>query len=281
MIPNQDRRWWQIVFVCDEPDEAGARLFALGAQGIEILGTRSLRCFVEGSDRADALAQSARSFATEERREEIEEKNWVQECEEILRRLTIGAITIVPVMSASSPPPADRGHGEIRIIPGSGFGTGHHATTSSVIDLLQHPLLRGEPPRRVLDMGTGSGILALASSELYGATVDAIDMDPDAISNARENIELNGPGRQISARVGSVESASGPYSLIVANIYAEVLRSLESRFYALSGNRARLILSGIMRDLRGDVLEVYSPERWKLEDERCTDGWVSLLFTKT
>lgn len=143
------------------------------------------------------------------------------------------------------------------IPPRRAFGTGEHATTRFCLELLESTEVEG---RRVLDFGTGSGILAMASSALGAASVIAIDNDPEAIEIARETLVMNGfritsPSRgpdvepragesDIDLRQGDLSIVSGRYSLIVANIHAGPLEERAPVLAALQGRGDEMILSG-------------------------------------
>jgi ribosomal protein L11 methyltransferase len=148
-----------------------------------------------------------------------------------------------------------------------------------VLELLQHPTvqtLRTKTP--VLDLGTGSGILALGASILFNTTVDAIEIDPLALQNAHRNVVLNGAaGARVTLIEGDLEAARGPYPLILANIYAEVLCDLEPGFSRLISPGGLLIVSGIMTSLEALVTEAYGA--WGLLEIRRNGGWIALLFS--
>lgn len=266
------------------PEEQSAALFEAGAEGVEILSTDSLSCFVR-ADRA-----GLERFLEIARREpyqllghaEVEDRNWIQECEEVWKPLSIGRITIRPIVTGKQCESPRKG--EIQIVPGLGFGTGHHATTSCVIALLQTGHLRSAQVGRVLDMGTGSGILGLACREIFRAQVEGLDIDEAAIRNARENIELNRAEDLMTVRVGSfetVKTSPARYDLILANIYAEVLCAHESDFASALRDGGLLLLSGIMQCSRQYVFSTFfGASRWRLLEEREEGGWVTLLMKK-
>src|SRR4029453_614877 len=117
----------------------------------------------------------------------IEDIDWAARSQAHLTRINVGRVTVAPPWDAAPP-----GGGVLVIIqPSTGFGTGHHQTTRLCLDLLQHAHVAG---RRVLDLGTGSGVLALAAWRLGAESVEAIDYDEDAIVTARGDVCFKGGG---------------------------------------------------------------------------------------
>ncbi len=137
----------------------------------------------------------------------------------------------------------------IDLDPQMAFGTGEHATTRGCLRLLDGALRLGD---RVLDVGSGSGILAIAAAKLGAGEVVAIEEDPDANLNARENLERNGVAtdvRLIEARADPALLAElGRFDVILANILSSVIRPLLPAFRTVLRNQGRLIVSGILRD---------------------------------
>ena len=135
------------------------------------------------------------------------------------------------------------------------------------------------------DAGTcfwGSGILALTIAELFSSPCDAIDTDPLALDNARCNLSLNPHlAPYVTLLEGSIEQASGNYSLIVANIYAEVLCELTTGFHSNLLPGGLLFMSGIMASLWSKVETTFSSQGWRLVDKEESSGWVAVLFERS
>lgn len=155
----------------------------------------------------------------------------------------------------------------IIIQPSMGFGTGHHATTRLCLAHLQKITLDG---RSALDVGTGSGVLAIAASRLGAAPILAIDDDPDAIESARENVGLN---RGVEVTLGTMDlrrATLRPFDLVLANLTGALLTAAAATLVQLTARNGRLILSGFMEHEERGVMEAFAScevERRSQEDE--------------
>jgi ribosomal protein L11 methyltransferase len=141
----------------------------------------------------------------------------------------------------------DRGPGERVIVlePGRAFGTGLHETTSLVAEALSQRAHRVRGAT-VLDVGCGSGILALIALELGAAAVRAIDVDPEAVAVARENAERNGRAKELRADGAFIDDLREPFGVVVANIEAKTLVEIAPALTACVGRGGWLVLSGIL-----------------------------------
>jgi ribosomal protein L11 methyltransferase len=169
---------------------------------------------------------------------EIEERDWLGEWKQSWQPVEIGRLIIAPPWSDVN----DR-HDRliVRIEPGMAFGTGTHETTRLCLDAIQKHFAGGS----FLDVGTGTGILAIAAAKLFpGARVEACDTDEAAIAIARENAVLNGVAEQINFRVGSVDDSTASADLVCANLTADVINQMLPTFVSLSCGK--LLLSGIL-----------------------------------
>jgi ribosomal protein L11 methyltransferase len=158
-----------------------------------------------------------------------------------------------------------------------GFGTGHHATTRLCLAALQTMDLDG---RDVLDVGTGSGVLAIAAVRLGAARALGIDYDADAIQSARENLAANPAARNVSFETIDLAAAALPASdVVTANLTGAMLVRASPVLLAAVRTGGVLILSGILADERDEVAAAYprAPIVW----ERDEDGWVGLAVKKS
>lgn len=265
----------------DRLDSICAELIECGASGTTLGSDSEIECFIQGDtadvvhlliDRAQALGCEITSH------EEVLEENWTAACPELWEPIKAGSFTILPVESSDDK--RDVASDVLRIIPGLGFGTGHHPTTNMIIGVLSE-LTRTPPPTKVFDLGTGSGILAIAAAKLFQAPVIGVDIDPLAISNARENVALNGVESLVSVSTDPIEAIQETFPLIVANVYGEALAALSKEITRIAEPRCSLVLSGISELVCGLVLEAFCDALgWHLERELSQDGWVCLALQR-
>jgi ribosomal protein L11 methyltransferase len=164
------------------------------------------------------------------------------------------------------------------------FGTGHHGTTRGCL-LALDDLAKRRRARHVLDLGTGSGVLAIAAAKRFRRRVIAGDIDPVAVEAARSNGRLNGAGPmtifvRAAGTKARVIAAHAPYDLIFANILLGPLLRLAVPIRRLSAPRARVVLSGLLPRDANAVLAIYRAQGLVLERRITLDGWVTLLLER-
>jgi ribosomal protein L11 methyltransferase len=175
--------------------------------------------------------------------------------------------------------PAGDARAVLVIEPGRAFGTGHHGSTEGSLRLLEGALAR-HPGARVLDVGTGSGILAVAAIKLGAASVLAIDIDPDAVAAARANAERNGCGQRIEVALAAPGSlAPEAFPIVVANLLAHTHIALRSTYARLVAPGGALVLGGILADEDGPVVEALAPAGFTLAERLGVDGWCAVALT--
>jgi ribosomal protein L11 methyltransferase len=194
---------------------------------------------------------------------EVEDEGWARRSQASLTPIRAGRFIIAPpwaVLTDSTPESRVPEPDTITIIiePSMGFGTGHHATTRMCLELLQQIEVQG---RRVIDAGTGSGILALAAWKLGASTVVAIDHDPDALQNARDNIARNGATGIVELVEADLAAMPArPADVVLANLTAAALERHASTLKGMIAERGALVASG------------FSPE--ELDGVACAFGLV-------
>jgi ribosomal protein L11 methyltransferase len=161
----------------------------------------------------------------------------------------------------------------IKIDPALAFGSGHHATTFSCLEVISERIKGGE---RVIDVGCGSGILGLACTKL-GAEVELCDTDPLSVKSTEENFALNGE-KYSKLWEGSANKAKGEYDVVIANIIADVLRFIAPDLKKITKPGGTLILSGILDTKEALVLSSF--EALTLIDKKHKDEWITLIYTK-
>jgi len=143
----------------------------------------------------------------------------------------------------------------VRIDPGMAFGTGSHETTRLCLEEVVRLFENGEVPGAVLDVGTGSGILAIAAAALGSSRVIGCEIDELACEVARENVALNGRGDRVEVTSAPLESLEGRFDLVIANILAEENVRLASELVEHTAVGGRLVLSGILKEKESFVLD--------------------------
>lgn len=168
----------------------------------------------------------------------------------------------------------------IEIEAGLAFGTGHHGTTAGCLEMITRVML-SEKPKNALDLGTGSGVLAIAMAKLLSIKVIASDIDPIAAETARKNVELNGVTNSIDIVTATgfqntnIE-ANSPFELIVANILATPLIELARDMAAHLTRGGSIILSGILDSQRQKVVTAYHEQGFHHCETLHLEGWVTL-----
>lgn len=200
---------------------------------------------------------------------EVADRDWLEEWKKNWQPVQVGRFVIAPPWTEINDAP-DRI--VIRIEPGMAFGTGTHETTRLCLAAIGKHFNGGS----FLDVGTGTGILAIAAAKMFPeARIDACDTDPHAIEIARENAKANGVADQIEFRVGSIEETTSSADLVCANLTADViLQILPSLIGVICG---KLILSGIL-ETQIEQIETALRESGFSEIEVTQDGeWVAIV----
>ena len=201
----------------------------------------------------------------------IEQEDWQNAWKKYYHAMDIGQrLAIVPGWETY-----DTDRIVITMDPGMAFGTGTHETTSLCLETLDSMVKGGE---RVLDIGTGSGILAIAALKLGAAEAKGVDIDPMCVRTAGENAERNGVAERFTVLVGDLsDKASGKYNIITANIVAAAILSLAPHVPVLMAPGARFIASGIIDTRKDEVLaglRAAGLEPVEIKEKR---GWVCVI----
>ena len=202
----------------------------------------------------------------------IKEENWNALWESNFEPVRVG--DFVGIRANFHPHFEPRVAFEIEITPKMSFGTGHHATTFTVIELMESMDFKG---KSVYDFGTGTGILAILAEKLGAASVLAVDNDDWCIENSIENVQNN--GCQL-VRIEKVESAyqKENFDIIIANVNRHIIEANMLELSQLASPRATLVLSGLLIEDQADMIELAAKQGWKYQKSRPLNGWLSLLF---
>jgi ribosomal protein L11 methyltransferase len=231
-----------------------------------------LRAIRNAMRAAGMLAASDRDRASES----IADPGWATMWQSRFKPLPIGQrFLIVPPWHRASDP----GRISITVLPGQAFGTGHHPTTSGAL-LAIDDLVADQKITRAIDVGTGSGILAIALAMLGVPKVIGIDNDALALDNARENAELNAVAKRIAFSTTPIARVRGKFDLVVANILSKTLIAMAPDLTRVIANGGHLVLGGILaREAKG-VASHYAPEL-QLTNTAVSRGWITLVFART
>jgi ribosomal protein L11 methyltransferase len=248
-------RWDITVHFAQAPDEASIRELVAIAAGGEV--AREL------------------SFDT------VEAKDWVKATLEELVPVRAGRFIVHGRHDRANVPPNKLG---IEIEAALAFGTGHHGTTRGCLLLLDQ-VLKARRPRSVLDLGTGTGVLAIAAAKALHGTVLASDIDPLSVRVARDNSRLNEVGNLVQTIRATGFSAPqfkahGPFDLVLANILANPLRQMATPMARHLAPSASLILSGLLPHQASGVIAAYRARGLVLLRHVRIEGWSSLLMRK-
>ena len=208
--------------------------------------------------------------------EGICEDDWAENWKKYYKPISLGRVTIVPAWEKYT---AREGEIVVRMDPGMAFGTGTHETTRLVMRILQDVVRGGE---RVLDVGTGSGILSICASKLGAKEIYAYDNDPVAVRVAKENALADGCDNitvGVSDLLRDVDRTA-PYGICVANIVADIILRMLPDIGALLAPGAPLILSGIIAPRKEDVIEAAAAQGFAVEREENENDWVALLVRR-
>ncbi len=284
---------WALILTAPagELEVLAARLFEHGALGVELQepeqqlmpGTPPLppgagRCIAHFTER-EAAADSARDLGRAEAPLEVAEEDWSVAWRKHHRPLRVGPRSWV------QPPwedaPAAPGEARVLIDPGMAFGTGSHPSTALCLERVDE-LLAELAGADVLDVGTGSGVIALLAVKLGAGRVCGTENDPVALEAARRGEELNGiaPERISWALADPDELPPGPYRIVVANILLNTLVELAPRIARKVGRGGRLVLSGLLSSQAAEAEAAYAAEGLLPAGRAERDGWVRVELAR-
>jgi ribosomal protein L11 methyltransferase len=204
---------------------------------------------------------------------DVDDEDWARRSQQNLHPVTVGRLTVFPSAESRAASASSAEELSIVVQPSMGFGTGHHATTRLCLLALQTEPLAGQS---LLDIGTGSGVLAMAAVRLGAARAVGIDNDPDAIESARENLTLNPEVRGVRFEVAHLEDTLSCADLVTANLTGALLVREAARLLGLVAPGGRLIVSGLLATERQEVADALSSYRILWESTEA--GWVALAL---
>ncbi len=246
-----------------------------------------------GRDSAAAALGGDEDFASVGiRSTDVDDEDWARRTQADLPAVRIGNVIVAPPWDLAHPAPSAPSASSapsapsctlVVIEPSRGFGTGHHQSTRLCLALLQSRSLSG---RTMIDVGTGSGVLAITAAKLGAAYVVAIDIDPEAVANARENIATNGVSAVVEAHMEDFTTArlaEAPprqqADVVTANLTGVILARHAGELASLVRTGGALIVSGFTVEEKGIVAEAFAPDLDVTESAE-EDGWLAFVLAR-
>jgi len=211
----------------------------------------------------------------------VKPRDWSESWKRHFKPIEVGRTLLLKPTWSKRPPRS--GQEVVLLDPGLSFGTGHHATTRFCLEQVAARRQRGTP-QSFLDVGTGSGILAIAAAKLGYGPVKAFDFDPEAVRVAGENAALNGVSAQVKpARADLTKlprDVKERFDLVCANVLADILIAERQRVTARVAREGALVLAGILRTQFASVTDAYAEAGFKLVTAKSEKEWRSGLFRR-
>jgi ribosomal protein L11 methyltransferase len=244
------------------------RLVELGALDVEPAGDGGIAALIPDGIEPELVAGAlgARTFSVSPAEGRDAGSVWVLSP----RAVRIGRIRIVPARSGRAP-------GDLELLDTAAFGTGLHPTTALCMEALEDAVRPG-PPGAVLDVGTGSGVLALGALMLGVPRALGIDVDDAALRAAAENARINGLAERLQLSLGGPEALTGAWPLVVANVLAAPLIEMAPALVRRVGRQGRLVLSGIPVSLAQEVEHAYCRLGMRCLRVTSRAGWTALVL---
>ena len=286
-------RYWELCV----PVPAGASegltnfVWELGALGVveeeEVSGEARLRAFFSGAADSEAITTGVDRYLDalqslgfprtgEPAVAVVAETDWAEAWRAHFAPLPLGRhLLVAPPWEI--PPDAD-GRLVLTLEPGRAFGTGQHATTAGCLELLE-TIVDLARPAHAIDLGTGSGILAIAAARLGVPHVLAFDSDPDAVASARANVERNGLATRVTCAIADAATLqTTPAPLVLANLLAAGHRALAARYARLVAAGGTLVAGGCLDAEAADVTATLAAHGFQHAARRSIDGWTTLAY---
>ena len=295
--PAAQQQWLKITFLCPQAllEPAADLLGILSGAGVEQSPETENEALVSGFFKLSATdtAEQILAQVTGQMNELfalygltpdppsltlLADEDWATSWQQYFKPFEIvPGLIIKPSWEDCSPEPGQR---IIELDPGMAFGTGQHASTRMALDLIR-VCLANKPAASALDVGTGTGILAMATVLFGAGHAVALDNDPDAVKVAQENIANNHLTEQIETSITPVERISGVFDLVCANIVHDVLVAMAPVLTKLTAPGGDLILAGILGgEQESHIIHVYERLGCVLAEPRHQDEWAALRFKR-
>jgi ribosomal protein L11 methyltransferase len=284
-------RFWPALDIHPASDLLQVALVDFAVSAIDERSTDDWRVFFDSAEERDKAATALRTEFPELTLEPVDvpDENWAARSQASVRAVRVGRCVVAPPWDVPAGPQngtrptadhtrtstIDPSRDDLVVViqPSMGFGTGHHATTRLCLAALQRLDIGG---RTIIDVGTGSGVLAIAASLLGASRVVGIDDDPDAVASAQANLELNAQAH-VTVLVADLRSADlGPADVVVANLTGGLLIATARTLQDLVARGGRLIVSGLLAAEESAVLTAFTP--WHVDARAQEDEWVCITL---
>lgn len=283
-------RWVRVKVVTNDEalDAVSAAMEALGTGGTLFENGPAAIGYLPGDDRFETSLETLRDHLDRMKENGLDpapatitltfedDQDWANAWKEHYHPISVTeSLTIVPSWAEYT---AAEGENIIRLDPGMAFGTGGHATTRLCIRALEEIV---EAAVIAADIGTGSGILAIAAAMLGAERIDAVDTDPVAVQVARENVDMNGVSDRVNVKVGDrMIGMPGNYDLVIANILPNVVSILASSAAAKLKQNGVYLVSGLTIPYEDDVREALLDAGFEIVQRWEEERWVALAARK-
>ena len=249
-----------------------AELSEKGFDGFEEQSNNRLVAYIpEGNFNEEDVNVLTAEYGVTYTKETVEQENWNAVWESNFQPVLVGSFCGIRASfhAPFDPPPLH----DIVITPKMSFGTGHHATTASMIKLMQGIEFRG---KSVFDFGTGTGILAILAAKMGAAVIDAIDIDEWSVENTKENIANNNALPVKVWQSDTLKNIRNSYNIVLANINRNILLEFMSDMRRLLERDGILLLSGILKEDEPAILEAARKNGLVLETYIEKDNWLAM-----
>jgi ribosomal protein L11 methyltransferase len=293
--PNGENPGWLEVAIDAAPelmDPLSAFFFDLGCTGLvwEDFGSRTLKAYLPLEESPEDIRNRISLYlnnlslihphlpSPDFKLAKIENQDWQRNWRRFFRPVRISKKLLILPVWEERPPITEKAH-IIRIDPGPAFGTGQHATTKMCLQAMES--FDSHKSQTLLDVGTGSGILAIYGAQLGFRKIEAIDVDPEAVRWAERNIGLNGAANAISLSGSGIEEIQGRFTLVCANLILSELLRLMPVFSRLVETGGHLVASGILKDQVEKIQEALPATGFFTSHTLFEDEWACMILRKS
>ncbi len=293
--PNGENPGWLEVAIEAAPelrDPLSAFFFDLDVTGLvwEDFGNRTLKAYLPLEESPEDIQNRISTYLNHLtlihphlppprfRLTKVENQDWQRNWRRHFRPVRVSSKLLILPVWEEMPPDAEETH-IIRIDPGPAFGTGQHATTKMCLQAMES--FGSNESQTLLDVGTGSGILAIYGVQLGFGEIEAIDVDPEAVRWAERNIGLNGAQNTITLSGTGIEEIQGRFSLVCANLILSELLRLMPAFSRLVETDGHLVASGILRDQVERIREALPAAGFFTSRILYEDEWACMILGKS